>query len=139
MEYFNPAVQALLGSDIGAPGFVEIHRLAAFSRRSLDIDVVLDLMIHDLQILHALDGSELDDLRATGVQVLGIVESKAPPLAEYNPDHPMSDEQGYIYRPNIKVVEEMANMISASRSYQSNIEVINASKQMLIRTLSMGE
>ena len=70
VEFFNPAVQALLGSNLGTPGFVEIHRLAAFSRRSLDIDVVLDLMIHDLQILHALDGSELADLRATGVSVL---------------------------------------------------------------------
>lgn len=70
VEYFNPAVQTLLDTEIGTPGFVEIHRLAAFSRRSLDIDVVLDLMIHDLQILHALDGSELTDLRATGVSVL---------------------------------------------------------------------
>lgn len=70
VEFFNPAVQALLTSGIGPPGFVEIHRLAAFSRRSLDIDVVLDLMIHDLQILHALDPSGLAELRATGVQVL---------------------------------------------------------------------
>lgn len=70
VEFFNPAVQALLNCDMGRPGFVEIHRLAAFSRRSLDIDVVLDLMIHDLQILHALDGSELVELRATGVNVL---------------------------------------------------------------------
>ena len=70
VEFFNPAVQALLASDFGQPGFIEIHRLAAFSRRSLDIDVVLDLMIHDLQILHSLDGSELGDLRATGVRVL---------------------------------------------------------------------
>lgn len=73
------------------------------------------------------------------VQVLGIVESQAPALAEFNPNHPLADEQGYIYRPNINVVEEMANMISASRSYQSNVEAINASKQMLLRTLSMGE
>jgi predicted dehydrogenase len=70
VEFFNPAVQALLEGDIGTPGFIEIHRLAAFSRRSLDIDVVLDLMIHDLQILHALDGSEVAELRATGVSVL---------------------------------------------------------------------
>ena len=70
VEFFNPAVQALLGAGIGQPGFVEIHRLAAFSRRSLDIDVVLDLMIHDLQILHALDPSDVAELRATGVQVL---------------------------------------------------------------------
>ena len=70
VEFFNPAVQALLGADLGTPGFVEVHRLAAFSHRSLDIDVVLDLMIHDLQILHALDGSHVAELRATGVQVL---------------------------------------------------------------------
>ncbi len=70
VEFFNPAVQALLSGDMGPPGFVEIHRLAVFSRRSLDIDVVLDLMIHDLQILHALDGSDLIELRATGVSVL---------------------------------------------------------------------
>ena len=70
VEFFNPAVETLLTAGVGQPGFVEIHRLAAFSRRSLDIDVVLDLMIHDLQILHALDPSELVDLRATGVNVL---------------------------------------------------------------------
>jgi predicted dehydrogenase len=70
VEFFNPAIQALLASDVGRPGFAEVHRLAAFSRRSLDIDVVLDLMIHDLQILHALDPSEVVDLRATGVNVL---------------------------------------------------------------------
>ena len=70
VEFFNPAVQTLLGAGIGQPGFVEVHRLAAFSRRSLDIDVVLDLMIHDLQILQALDPSEEVELRATGVNVL---------------------------------------------------------------------
>ncbi len=70
VEFFNPAIQTLLASDIGRPGFVEVHRLAVFSHRSLDIDVVLDLMIHDLQILHALDASAVVDLRATGVNVL---------------------------------------------------------------------
>ncbi len=70
VEFFNPAVQALLAHPIGRPGFVEVHRLAAFTRRSLDIDVVLDLMIHDLQILHALDASEVEEIRATGVSVL---------------------------------------------------------------------
>ncbi len=69
VEFFNPAVQALLGV-APAPGFVEVERLAAFSPRSLDIDVILDLMIHDLQILRALDASELVEVRATGVRVL---------------------------------------------------------------------
>lgn len=74
-----------------------------------------------------------------GVRVLGVVESKVPPHREYMPDHPNADTEGYVYRPNVNIVEEMADMISASRSYQSNIEVINASKQMIMRTLSIGQ
>ncbi len=69
VEFYNPAVQNLLCLE-GPPGFVEIHRLAAFTPRSLDIDVVLDLMIHDLQILHALDPSDVTEIRATGINVL---------------------------------------------------------------------
>ncbi len=79
------------------------------------------------------------DVSAVGVQVLGIVESQAPLRKEYRPDHPQADGKGYIFRPNVNVVEEMANMISASRSFQSSIEVINAAKQMLLRTLSLGQ
>jgi predicted dehydrogenase len=69
VEFYNPAVEQLLRID-QRPGFVEIHRLAAFSPRSLDVDVVLDLMIHDLQILHALDDSPVAEVRATGISVL---------------------------------------------------------------------
>jgi len=75
---------------------------------------------------------------AQGVRVAGVVESSAPLQKEFRPDHPMADAEGYILRPNVNVVEEMANMISASRAYQNNIEVMNASKQMLLRTLSLG-
>ncbi|HEY0783464.1 MAG TPA: Gfo/Idh/MocA family oxidoreductase, partial [Thermoanaerobaculia bacterium] len=69
VEFWNPAVQALLGVGM-PPGFVEVQRLAVFTPRSLDVDVVLDLMIHDLQILHALDGSAVAEVRATGIPVL---------------------------------------------------------------------
>jgi predicted dehydrogenase len=69
VEFYNPAVQALLGVGL-PPRFVEIQRLAVFSPRSLDVDVVLDLMIHDLQILHSLDGSPVREVRATGIAVL---------------------------------------------------------------------
>lgn len=79
------------------------------------------------------------DGEAAGVDVLGIVESQAPLRREYRPDHPLSDSQGYVNLPNVNPVEEMANMISASRSYQSNVEVLNTSKQMLTRTLSLGD
>ena len=74
-----------------------------------------------------------------GVKVDGIVESQAPLRREYQPDHPMADESGYIYLPNVNVIEEMANMISASRSYQTNVDVVDVSKQMLMRTLTLGQ
>ncbi len=76
---------------------------------------------------------------AVGVRMQGVVESKSPLRMEYLPDHPMANEDGYIFRPNVNMVEEMANMISASRSYQSNVEVINAAKQLMSATLRMGE
>lgn len=83
-----------------------------------------------------LDAAE-DDV--AGVDVLGIVESQAPLRREYRPDHRLADPQGYVNLPNVNPVEEMANMISASRSYQTNVEVLNTSKQMLMRTLALGE
>lgn len=76
---------------------------------------------------------------AGGVQVKGIIESQAPLRQSYEPNHPLADEKGYVYRPNVNVVEEMANMISASRSYQSNVEVINTAKQLMSKTLSLGQ
>lgn len=84
--------------------------------------------------------NEFDDENGTvGVQVLGIVEKQDPARAEYNPEHPLADEEGYVYMPNVNVIEEMANMISASRSYQTNVEVMNTAKQMMMRTLSLGQ
>ena len=75
---------------------------------------------------------------ATGVQMVGVVESKAPLVREYSPDHAMADEEGYIYRPNVNAVEEMANMISASRAYQNNVEVLNSARQMMMATINLG-
>ncbi len=79
------------------------------------------------------------DSTSTPVRVAGVMESQAQPRAEYAPQHPLADEQGYVYRPNVNVVEEMANMISASRSYQNNVEVMNTTKQLLLRTLQLGQ
>jgi flagellar basal-body rod protein FlgC len=79
------------------------------------------------------------DAAATGVQMAGVVESQAPLVQEYAPDHPLANEEGYIFRPNVNMVEEMANMMSASRSYQSNVEVANAAKQLLMATIQMGQ
>ena len=79
------------------------------------------------------------DPSAVGVRVVGVVESQAPLERVYQPDHPAADTDGYIYRPNVNVVEELANMISASRSYQTQVEVINTSKQLALRTLTLGQ
>jgi len=73
------------------------------------------------------------------VNVLGVVESDAPAVMEYAPNHPMADATGYIYKPNVNTVEEMANMMSASRSYQNNVEVLNTAKQLMLQTLKMGQ
>jgi len=76
---------------------------------------------------------------ASGVNVLGVVESQTPATMEYAPNHPMADSNGYIFKPNVNTVEEMANMMSASRSYQNNVEVLNTAKQLMLQTLKMGQ
>ena len=74
-----------------------------------------------------------------GVRVTSINESTAPIQARYMPGNPQADANGYVYGSNVNSIEEMVNMISASRSYQNNVEVMNTSKQMLLRTLTLGE
>lgn len=85
------------------------------------------------------NGLMKSDATAIGVEVKDIVESQAELKMEYRPKHPYADENGYVYLSNVNAIEELSNMISASRSYQNNIEVINASKEMLLRTLSIGQ
>lgn len=76
---------------------------------------------------------------SAGVQVLGIVESQAAPEKRYEPGNPIADSDGYVYAPNVNVVEEMVNMISASRSYQSSVDVMNTAKDLAMRTLTLGK
>jgi flagellar basal-body rod protein FlgC len=73
------------------------------------------------------------------VKVSGIYESQAPAVARYEPGNPLADANGYVYAPSVNVVEEMVNMISASRSYQNNVEVMNTSKDLLLATLRLGQ
>ncbi|MGH8549230.1 MAG: flagellar basal body rod protein FlgC [Methylococcales bacterium] len=76
---------------------------------------------------------------ASGVEIKGVVESDAPLIQQYAPNHPMANEDGYIFKPNVNSVEELANMMSASRSYQNNVEALNTAKQLLIQTLRIGQ
>jgi flagellar basal-body rod protein FlgC len=73
------------------------------------------------------------------VRVRGIYESTAPASQRYEPGNPLADANGYVYAPAVNVVEEMVNMISASRSYQNNVEVMNTSKDLLLATLRLGQ
>jgi flagellar basal-body rod protein FlgC len=76
---------------------------------------------------------------AQGVKVEAVVEDSSPMKMIYDPKHPMANEQGYVTMPNVNVVDEMVNMISASRAYQNNVEVMNTSKTLLLRTLTIGQ
>jgi flagellar basal-body rod protein FlgC len=78
------------------------------------------------------------DGNGPAVKVTGIYESQAPALARYEPGNPLANADGYVYAPAVNVVEEMVNMISASRSYQNNVEVMNTSN-MLLATLRLGQ
>ncbi len=74
-----------------------------------------------------------------GVRVREVIDDPAPMRMEYQPANPLADEQGYVTLPNVEPVHEMVNMISASRSYQANVEVVNTSKQLMMKTLTIGE
>jgi flagellar basal-body rod protein FlgC len=74
-----------------------------------------------------------------GVRVLGVIESDAPYQMRYEPHHPMADGEGYVTYPNVNVVEEMTNMISSSRSFQMNVEVMNTAKTMMQRVMTLGQ
>jgi flagellar basal-body rod protein FlgC len=76
---------------------------------------------------------------STGVRVKQVVEDSAPPRQIYDPKHPSANEGGYVTLPNVNQVDEMVNMISASRSYQNNVDVMNGAKTMLLKTLTIGQ
>jgi flagellar basal-body rod protein FlgC len=76
---------------------------------------------------------------AASVEMVAVVESKAPVFPEFAPNHPMANEDGYIFRSNVNTVEEMANMISAQRSFQNNIDVIKSSNRMMTSIINLGK
>ena len=76
---------------------------------------------------------------SAGVKVSRILESREPMHKVHNPTHPQADAQGYVTQSNVNPIEEMVNMISASRSYQNNVEVMNTAKSLLLKTLQIGQ
>ena len=79
------------------------------------------------------------DNTATGVRVQQVIEDPSPMKQVYDPKNPLADGNGYVTMPNVNVVDEMVNMLSASRSYQNNVETMNAAKSLLLKTLTIGQ
>jgi flagellar basal-body rod protein FlgC len=86
--------------------------------------------------IEAQSGNGTEGLR--GVQVQGIIEDQSPPRLVYDPGHPDADADGNVAYPNVDLVTEMTDMLSASRAYEANITVINASKNMAQRAIDLG-
>ena len=90
-------------------------------------------------LFEAIRASLGQNAASSGVAVKGIVENQAAPTARYEPGNPLADANGYVYAPNVNTVEEMVDMISASRSYQNNVEVMQTAKDMMLATLRLGQ
>lgn len=82
--------------------------------------------------------SATDRASGASVKVKAIVQNNAAPTERYDPGNPLADEHGNVYAPNVNVIEEMTDMISASRAYQDNVEVLNTSKDLMLATLKLG-
>ena len=89
------------------------------------------------QVVFQVDADARDDIG--GVRVASVVEDQSPMRMVHDPKNPHANAEGYINLPNVNVVEEMTNMISASRSYQANVEVLNTAKTLMVKTLSVGQ
>ncbi len=95
-------------------------------------------VVFQTELLGAQAGSPADTA-AAGVRVSTVVEDQSPGRRVHDPQHPQADEQGYVTYSNVSSIEEMVNMISASRSYQNNLEVMNTAKSLLQKTLQLGQ
>jgi flagellar basal-body rod protein FlgC len=130
----------IAGSGMNAQS-VRLNLVASNLSNANSVSSSLDQVYKSRQPVFAAELKNLLDQPDSGskVNVLGVIESQESAVMEYAPNHPMADKNGYIYKPNVNTVEEMANMMSASRSYQNNVEVLNTAKQMILQTLRMGK
>lgn len=136
MSLFN--VFEISGSALSAQSV----RLNTIASNMANADVVSDKPEGVYRARHpvfeTLYSQELMNQQPVGVRVDRVVESHQEPRREYAPGHPMANDEGFIFRSNVNTVDEMANMISASRSYQSSVKAMETTKQLIMRTLSLG-
>jgi flagellar basal-body rod protein FlgC len=90
------------------------------------------------QVVFQTQLKDANDAASAGVRVANVIEDQSEGRKVYDPKHPLADENGNVTMPNVNVIDEMVNMISASRSYQSNVEVLNTAKSLLSKTLTLG-
>jgi flagellar basal-body rod protein FlgC len=96
-----------------------------------------ELLFAPTQESDGLLGSQENNVN-NGVRMVGVSESQQPVDTRYEPGNPQADENGYVYGSNVNPIDELVNMISASRSYQNNVEVMNTTKQLMIKTIDLG-
>lgn len=130
--------------DIASSGMsAQSLRLNTTASNLANIDSVSSSINQVYRARHPVFSAVLDNAQKGytqgSVRVTGIVESQAPVKAQYNPSHPLANEEGYVFHSNVDPIAEMANMMSASRSYQNNVAIAETSKQLLLRTLQLGE
>jgi flagellar basal-body rod protein FlgC len=130
--------------DIASTGMsAENIRLNTIASNVANANTVSSSVDETYRARHAVFAADLETQTArqtgVGVKVLGIVESEKPLQIEYSPGHPSADENGYIYRPNINVVESIADLSSASKSYETNVQVADTTKRIFRRVLQLGQ
>jgi flagellar basal-body rod protein FlgC len=90
------------------------------------------------QVVFQTQLTDANDQASAGVRVSQVIESEAEGRKIYDPKNPLADESGHVTMPNVNVIDEMVNMIEASRAYQNNVEVMNTTKNLLAKTIAMG-
>ncbi|MFA5985038.1 MAG: flagellar basal body rod protein FlgC [Methylococcaceae bacterium] len=130
----------IAGSGLKAQS-LRLNLVASNLSNANSVSSSLNTVYKSRQPVFAAELKNLLDKQSTGskVNVLGVVESQEPSISEYAPNHPLANADGYIFKSNVNTVEEMANMLSASRSYQDNVEVLNTAKQLMTQTLKLGQ
>jgi flagellar basal-body rod protein FlgC len=86
-----------------------------------------------------LNNDDMEMAAINGVKVVSVVDSTKPLISKYEPSHPHADENGYIYKSNVSIVEAMADMISASKTYQTNAQLISTAKELMHQTINLGK
>jgi flagellar basal-body rod protein FlgC len=125
----NTTASNIANANSAASSEDEVYR----AKKPIFSAVQLDVM---QQMEMAINGQ---DDASRGVQVDGIVESEAPLDMRYEPHHPKANDDGYVMYPNVNIVEEMTDMMSASRSFQTNVDIMNAAKTMMQRVITLGQ